>query len=347
MIPPIQRDVDLGPLNTFGIEAHAARFARLESKADLVALHASSEWHAGPRLILGGGSNLVLAGDFAGLVVQVSLRGRSLLAEEEDAWLVRVAAGENWHELVQWTLASGWPGLENLALIPGTVGAAPVQNIGAYGVELAERFLELEAFDTRTGTFVTLDRAACTFAYRDSIFKGVQHERYLITAVTLRLPRPWQAVLEYGDLKALVAPSPQQVANAVIAIRRSRLPDPAELGNAGSFFKNPVIDAITHAALKAREPDLVSYPQPDGRHKLAAGWLIERCGWRGRAWPPHMRAAVHARQSLVLVNHGGASGAEILALADAIQRDVASRFGVALEIEPNVIGLGQAPAGTM
>jgi len=330
-------------LNTFGIGARAERFVRLDSTVDLVALHASSEWNAGPRLILGGGSNLILAGDFAGLVVQVALRGRKLLAEEDDAWLVRVAAGENWHELVQWTLASGWPGLENLALIPGTVGAAPVQNIGAYGVELAERFLELEAFDTRTGTFVTLDRAACAFAYRDSIFKGVQHDRYVITAVTLRLPRPWQPVLNYGDLQALVAPAPQQVADAVIAIRRSKLPDPAELGNAGSFFKNPVIDAAAHAALKAREPELVSYLQSDGRHKLAAGWLIERCGWRGRAWPPRMRAAVHVRQSLVLVNHGGASGAEILALANAIQGDVAARFGVLLEIEPKVIGVSAAP----
>lgn len=339
----ILRNVSLRSLNTFGIEARAARFVRIEHLDDLLAVVASPEWTAGPRLVLGGGSNLVLADDFNGLVLQIAMRGRALAGEDDEARRVRVAAGENWHETVLWTLDQGWPGLENLALIPGTCGAAPIQNIGAYGLELSERFASLEAFDCQTGKMVTLDRERCAFGYRDSLFKRDGRDRYLITAITLRLPRVWQPRLDYGDVRATLAargittPSARDVAAAVIGIRQDKLPDPAVLGNAGSFFKNPVVSAALWAQLQASEPGMIAYAQADGSFKLAAGWLIERCGWKGRA-APGGRVAVHERQALVLVNHGGASGAEVMGLAKKIRADVAARFGVALEIEPVVVG---------
>ncbi len=340
----IQHDVSLRGLNTFGIEARAARLARVTSIESLRELQASKDWSAGPRLILGGGSNIVFAGDFEGLVVRLAMSGRSLLDSDGTAWRLRLAAGEPWHAAVMWTLAQGWPGLENLALIPGTCGAAPIQNIGAYGIELAERFESLEAMEVDSGRLVTLDRDACAFAYRDSLFKGRGRDQYVITAITLRLPRPWQPRLDYGDVRSMLArqnilaPSAPDVAHTIIQIRQDKLPDPAQLGNAGSFFKNPVVDANTCARLREQEPGLVAHAQTDGSFKLAAGWLIDRCGWKGRRWGVEGRAAVHERQALVLVNRGGASGAELLALAAAIVADVAARFGVELEIEPTVVG---------
>ena len=337
----VSRDVSLQALNTFGLAARAVFFAGLESPHQLPHLMTHPAWH-GPRLVLGGGSNLILAGDFAGLVVQVCITGRELLADQRDAWLVRAGAGENWHAFVQWTLAQGWPGLENLALIPGTVGAAPVQNIGAYGVELAERFHALDAVDLATGHTVTFDRAACRFGYRDSLLKRAAG-RYLVTAVTFRLPKPWRPVLGYADVAQELAaqqistPSPAQIAAAVIAIRQRKLPNPNQIGNVGSFFKNPVVAATTGAALLARYPALAHYPQADGRIKLAAGWLIEQCGWKGRALG---LVGVHDQQALVLVNRGGARGADVLRLAAAIQASVHDTFGVELEPEPVILGAG-------
>ncbi len=291
------------------------------------------------RLVLGGGSNVVLTRDFEGLVLLVALRGRRIVREDGDAWYVEAAAGENWHEFVAWTLAQGIPGLENLALIPGTVGAAPIQNIGAYGLEMGERFASLRAVELATGEIVELDADACRFGYRDSFFKQEGRDRFVITSVTFKLPKLWAPRAGYADVaRELTArghggatPTAQAIFDAVVGVRRAKLPDPLALGNAGSFFKNPVVDAAQFDALLHREPELVSYRQPDGRVKLAAGWLIDRCGWKGRAIGA---AAVHERQALVLVNRGGATGAEILALATAIQRDVAQRFGVELEAEP-------------
>lgn len=340
MPPRIAQNVPLAAFNTFGIEAHAARWVTITNVAELVSLWSSEAWRAGPRLILGGGSNLLLRGDFAGLVVHMRILGRTCLTEDATAWRVRLGAGENWHEAVLWTLSNGRPGLENLALIPGTAGAAPIQNIGAYGVELAERFESLEAFDTATGKLEVFDRSACALGYRDSIFK---HEpgRYVIVSLTLSLPRPWRPVLDYGDLQGLKttldayqSEAPRRVAETVMAIRRAKLPDPAQIGNAGSFFKNPRVDSRQHAALLKRFPGLVSHAQAEGGFKLAAGWLIEQCGWKGRTLG---RAGVHERQALVLVNHGGATGAELLALAEQIRADVATTFGVELEIEPTVV----------
>ena len=339
--PLLARNVSLQSLNTFGLPARAAWFAAMETPAQLAALSAWPEWKRLRRFVLGGGSNLVLAGDFDGLVLHVRIPGRELIAETADAWLVRAGAGENWHDFVSWTLDCGWPGLENLALIPGTVGAAPVQNIGAYGLEMAERFHRLEAVELATGETVILDRTACRFDYRDSVFKREAAGRYLITAVTFRLPKRWQPVIGYADVvrelatQRIAQPTARAVADAVIAIRSRKLPDPARLGNAGSFFKNPQVDAATFQSLIARHPNLPHYPQPDGTVKLAAGWLIERCGWKGRSLGP---AGVYERQALVLINRGGARGEDVLRLARAIQASVKAIFGVELEPEPVLLG---------
>jgi len=336
----LERDISLDRLNTFGLPARAAGFAAIETPAQLAALMALPEWRSWPRFVLGGGSNLVLTGDFAGLVLQVRIPGRRLVAEDAEVWLVQAGAGENWHDFVLWTLERGWPGLENLALIPGTVGAAPIQNIGAYGLEIAERFQQLQAVDLETGKPVTFDHAACRFGYRDSVFKQEAAGRYLIASVTFRLPKRWQPIIGYAELARELAardcsqPTARQVADAVIAIRSRKLPDPARIGNAGSFFKNPLVDAAAFARLAERYPHLPHYAQPDGAVKLAAGWLIEQCGWKGRSLGA---AGVYEQQALVLVNRGGARGEEVLRLAQAIQESVQVRFGVALEMEPVVL----------
>jgi UDP-N-acetylmuramate dehydrogenase len=258
----------------------------------------------------------------------------------DGARLVTAGAGENWHALVCRTIADGLPGLENLALIPGTAGAAPIQNIGAYGVELRERFDSLRAFDRRSGEFVRLKREQCQFAYRESLFKREGRDRYIITAVTLRLPLPWQPVLGYAELarelaqESAAAPTADRIRDAVIAIRLRKLPDPALIGNAGSFFKNPVVDAGQRHALLAQYPNLVSHAQADGSYKLAAGWLIDQCGFKGVSNGP---VGVYGKQALVLVHHGGGTGQDLLALARRIADAVQARFGVRIEPEPVVL----------
>lgn len=336
----VERDVDLRPLNTFGLPARAAHFAVIEDAGDLRALFAQPELAAAPRLVLGGGSNIVLTRDFDGLVLKVAIRGRRVVREDDDAWYIEAGAGENWHDFVRWTLAQGLPGLENLSLIPGTVGAAPIQNIGAYGVEVAERFDTLTAVPLDGGGPLVLTRADCAFAYRDSVFKRALAGRALITAVTFRLPKRWRPIVDYTDVadelaaRGIGAPAAIDISDAVVAIRRRKLPDPAALGNVGSFFKNPVVDADVLARLAAAHPGLPSYPQPDGRYKLAAGWLIDRCGWKGRDLGP---VGAYERQALVLVNRGGASGDDVRRAARAIQDDVAARFDVHLEPEPTFV----------
>ena len=340
----IRRDVSLETRNTFGIAARARCFARIEAIEDLHALRERPEWIAGPRLILGGGSNLLFTRDFDGLVAHIALTGREYLGDDGDHRLVAAAAGENWDAFVRHTLQEGWPGLENLALIPGSVGAAPVQNIGAYGVELVERFAYLDAFDLASGRVTHMSADDCDFGYRDSVFKRELRGRVVITRVVFRLPKRWKPRIDYGDVRAtleqrsIARPTAIEVADAVTAIRRAKLPDPAVIGNAGSFFKNPIVNAEVFDAIRANEPDAVGYRQADGRVKLAAAWLIDRCDWRGRSLPSGSgRAAVHESQALVLVNRGGATGAEVLALASAIVDSVAARFGVALEPEPVIV----------
>jgi UDP-N-acetylmuramate dehydrogenase len=335
--PRVIDDTDLGPLNTFALPARAAHLARIEEAAQIAWLTRQPAWAEAPRLVLGGGSNIVLDGDFPGWVLQVAISGRERVGEDDDFILVRAGGGENWHDFVRWTLEQGWGGLENLSLIPGTVGAAPIQNIGAYGLELAARFEHLEAVSLEDGSTRRFDAADCRFGYRDSVFKHEEAGRWLIASVTFRLPRHWQPVTSYADVAAelaargITAPTPLDISDAVIAIRRRKLPDPAEIGNAGSFFKNPVVDAATLQALRAQHPALPAYPQPDGSAKLAAGWLIEQTGWKGRDLGP---VGSYERQALVLVNRGGAKGEDVRRLADAIRADVAAKYGVELEPEP-------------
>lgn len=340
-LPVIEAGVELGPLNTFGLAARAERLARITDPAQVAALAAGvPAWATMPRFVLGGGSNVILTRDVPGVVLKVEIAGRRLVGEDESAWYVEAGGGENWHAFVRWTLAQGWPGLENLSLIPGTVGAAPVQNIGAYGVELAERFHCLRALRLDSGEGVELDRAACRFAYRDSVFKRALAGKLLIAAVTFRLPKRWMPVTAYGELERELGargarvPAPQEVSDAVIAIRQRKLPDPAHIGNVGSFFKNPVVDAAAFAGLIAAYPDMPHYAQADGSVKLAAGWLIERSGWKGRQLGA---VGTYPRQALVLVNRGGACGRDVLRLAAAIGDEVEARFGIRLEAEPVIV----------
>ena len=336
---PIEHDISLQQFNTFGIPARARRYLRVEDPAQLQALAADADLAALPRLVLGGGSNLLITrADIGQLVLHMALMGKQIVGETPDAILVRARAGENWHAFVQWTLEQGLGGLENMSLIPGTVGASPIQNIGAYGAEVKDLFHSLTAFDFATGATRTMDAAACRFAYRDSVFKHEDGRSLAVLDVTFALPKAWAPNLRYTELAraldGVTDPGPRQVADAVIAIRRRKLPDPAEIGNAGSFFKNPVVAGEHCARLLAQWPNLVHHPQADGTEKLAAGWLIDQCGWKGRSLG---RAGVYPKQALVLVNNGGASGEEVLALARAIQADVQARFGVLLEPEPVMI----------
>jgi UDP-N-acetylmuramate dehydrogenase len=321
--------------NTFGFDARARYAMRIDSVEAACALARDERIAGMPQLVLGGGSNIVLTRDFDGVALIVDIAGKRVIGEDDDAWLVEAGAGENWHEFVSWTLAQGMPGLENLALIPGTVGAAPIQNIGAYGLEMGERFERLHAVELATGARASFDRDACAFGYRDSFFKRDGRGRFMITSVVFRLPKQWTPRADYADVARALENSPkhdaQAIFDAVVAVRSAKLPDWTKLGNAGSFFKNPVIGATAFDALRQREPEIVSYAQADGSVKLAAGWLIDRCGWKGRGIGG---AAVHERQALVLVNRGGATGAQVLELAEAIKRDVLERFGVDLEMEP-------------
>jgi UDP-N-acetylmuramate dehydrogenase len=336
----ILHDQSLRDLNTFGVDAKAAALLRVTSTDDLQAVCADPGLSAMPRLVLGGGSNLLLTRDFNGLVLQMANCGMTVIGEDADQVFVTAQAGENWHGFVRWTLAQGLPGLENLSLIPGSVGASPIQNIGAYGSEMAEFFHALRAFDFASGEMITLDKSDCAFGYRDSVFKHALRDRVVIVDVSFALPKRWSPNLRYAELsaeiaaRAMVQPTARQISNAVIAIRSRKLPDPATIGNAGSFFKNPVVDVSTRDALLAQHVGLVSYLQSDGSYKLAAGWLIDQCGWKGKSLGA---AGVHEKQALVLVNRGGASGADILNLAKMIRDDVYAKYGVLLEPEPVLI----------
>ncbi len=347
-----EQNVPLQALNAFGIVARARELVRVRSEADLQAVLADAALAAQPKLVLGGGSNIVLTGDVRPLVLKVEVMGRQLVEESAKHWIVEAGAGENWHDFVDWTLSQGWPGLENLALIPGTVGAAPVQNIGAYGVELQDRFDSLDAVDLETGKSFVLNAAQCAFGYRDSVFKHVSSGanalglagRAVILRVRFALPKAWAPVLGYQDLDRKVAetgihdPSARCLFNWICDIRRAKLPDPAVIGNAGSFFKNPTVTPEQCADIIARDPKVVHYPMPDGSIKLAAGWLIDACGWKGKSVG---QAGVYEKQALVLVNRGGAAnpctGGEVMTLARAIQTSVYERFGIRLEPEPVVV----------
>ena len=334
---PIQTNFSLREFNTFGIDAKARAYLPVCDSSALLAVRNDLELSQMRRLVLGGGSNIVLTGDFDGLVLHLCNRGIEIVGEDDDAHYVRAAAGENWHGFVQWTLAHRLGGLENLSLIPGSVGASPIQNIGAYGVEVKDCLHLVSAFDFATGETLELTNAQCRFEYRDSIFKHSLRDRAVILSVTFALPKRWQPNTRYADVaqelaaRGIDVPTPRDISEAVIAIRTRKLPDPAKIGNAGSFFKNPVVSAGERDALLARFPQLVSYVQADGSYKLAAGWLIDQCGWKGKSIGA---AGVYEKQALVLVNRGNAKGREIVVLSDAIREDVRERFGVLLESEP-------------
>jgi UDP-N-acetylmuramate dehydrogenase len=336
----VLRKVDLASRNSLALPGLAALYAEINSADQLSRIAQLAAALPARRFIIGGGSNLVLRGDFDGLMLHMAITGRQLAAEDSEAWYVRAGAGENWHDLVGWTLAQGWPGLENLALIPGTVGAAPIQNIGAYGLEVADRFHCLSAVDMVSGETLRLDRSACCFGYRDSFFKQQGWHldgRMAITEVTFRLPKSWRPLNRYAELAAeldaqgMIAANAQAIFEAIVAIRRRKLPDPAFLPNAGSFFHNPLVDSATAIRLQAAYPGLPCYPQADGRSKLAAGWLIEAAGWKGKNLG---HAGMYEKQALVLVNRGGATGGEVMALMRAVARDVRQKFGIDLSPEP-------------
>lgn len=337
---PIERNVSLKAYNTFGLPAQAEMLVRITCEADVRRVVDHPQLGRAPKFILGGGSNVVLTRDVTACVLKIEVKGRRVVDVRDNAVIVEAGAGENWHDTVAWTLAQGCPGLENLALIPGTVGAAPVQNIGAYGVELKDRFDSLDAVDLITGRTVTLTREMCHFGYRDSVFKQGLAGKSVITRVRFRLPKPWLAELSYLELdrkrneSGIGNPSPQQVCDWVCEIRRAKLPDPALIGNVGSFFKNPVVTEEQCRDIIGRDPEIVHYPMPDGSVKLAAGWLIDACGWKGKSIGG---AGVYERQALVLVNRGSASGGEVVTLARAIQESVYGRFGIRLEPEPVVV----------
>lgn len=335
--------VSLRDRNSLGIAARARYFVRVPS---MDGLQRALAWAADNRLevlILGGGSNLVFAGDYQGLVLQIAITGRRWQGIEGDQATLELGAGENWHDCVIYAAGAGYRGIENLALIPGTVGAAPVQNIGAYGMELADTLVDLMALDRTTGAEVRLSREQCRFGYRDSVFKH-QPGRYVITSVRLRLSRSRALRLDYRDLADYFSDgnvsrlTPSDVAQAVMSVRRRKLPDPAQLPNVGSFFKNPVVSLTTWEGLKRRYPDAAGYPGPESA-KVAAAWLIDQCGWKGYR---NERVGVHNRQALVLINHSDGSGQDILDLARRIREHVLSRFGIELEMEPGIVGGAEA-----
>jgi UDP-N-acetylmuramate dehydrogenase len=336
----IHHGASLKALNTLGVDAAAAMRVDIEDAADLPRVFDAIRAAGKPWLALGEGSNVLFASDFDGFVVRPTLRGIAVLHEDDDGAVVRAGAGENWHVFVQSMLAAGLHGLENLALIPGTVGAAPVQNIGAYGVELESRIVAVEAFDTHIGELVRLSREDCGFAYRDSRFKR-ERDRWLITAVAFALQRNVDPVLGYAGvgeelaIRGVAAPTPSDVFEAVCALRRRKLPDPAVIGNAGSFFKNPVVPEAQAAFIRDHHPDLPAWPAASDRTKLSAAWLIERAGLKGHRQGD---AGISDRHALVLVNHGSATGKDLLDLARHVQDEVDARFGVRLEPEPRIVG---------
>lgn len=346
-MPLIEENVSLRPYNTFGLEVRARYFTRFSSADELRQLLQLPQVQAAEKLILGGGSNLLFTQDFAGVVLKNEIRGLEILTQNLDdtaTALVRAGAGESWHGLVEYALGQGLSGLENLSLIPGTVGAAPLQNIGAYGAELRDTFEQLEAVEVSTGTLRTFRADECGFGYRESVFKGPLKNQFVITALVLRLYRQARHNVQYGALQETLAgfgiegePTPHDISRAVVHIRRSKLPDPAEIGNAGSFFKNPEVSQAKFDQLKTQHPGVPGYPVPGGV-KVPAGWLIEQAGWKGlRRGPGAGTHGVHDRQALVLVNHGEATGHELRLLAEEIIQSVRNQFGIELHPEVNIL----------
>jgi UDP-N-acetylmuramate dehydrogenase len=337
--PEVKEHFDLTEYNTMGVSAKSRYFASVTSANELRQLLLKPDYKLLPKLMLGGGSNILFANDFEGLIIHLDIKGREVLEETDEHVLWKLGSGENWHQVVLGAIENGWGGIENLSLIPGSMGAAPIQNIGAYGVELEQVFDSLEAVNLDTGVLKTFDHGDCKFGYRDSVFKNDLKGQYVITSVTLKLSKEprlnmgYRALSEKLEEKGISEPSIKDISDAVIEIRQSKLPDPAELGNTGSFFKNPVIPESEFERLRSDFPDIPNYPDKEGV-KIPAAWLIDQCGWKGERIGD---AGVHKMQALVIVNYGKATGAEIIALAEKIRKSVHEKFGVALTPEVNIV----------
>jgi len=334
----IEENISLKPFNTFGIDVKAGYFARFSSTIELNQI--LNEYRKIPFLIIGGGSNLLLTKDFEGIVLKNEIKGKEIISETDHEVTVKIGAGENWHEFVIWSIENGFGGIENLSLIPGSVGASPMQNIGAYGVEIKDVFDHLFAYHIETGVTHRFSLEECQFGYRESVFKRALKNQYVITEVCFRLEKNRKVNTTYGAIEqelqksGISSPTIRDVSNAVISIRQSKLPNPAELGNAGSFFKNPVVEDEVANSILEKHPTAPVYPAEEGKKKLAAGWLIEQAGWKGKTIDTY---GVHKLQALVLVNYGGSTGKQIFDLSSAIISDIQEKFGVTLEREVNIL----------
>ena len=336
----IQTDIPLQNFNTFGIQVNAQHFMRLKDPRALQSILTDDHWHPTPKFILGGGSNILFTKDYPGLVIKNEISGIEIIDENNDHIYLKIGAGENWHQLVMHCVQNQLGGVENLSLIPGTVGAAPMQNIGAYGVEIRSVFHALDAIELATGKHLTVDNEQCQFGYRNSIFKNTHKDRFVITHVTLRLNKKPKLNTSYAALqqtlkaRAVASPTIRSVSEAVIEIRQRKLPDPKTIPNAGSFFKNPFIPSNDLEKLLEKYPDMPNFSLDDGHYKIPAAWLIEQCGWKGKR---RGSVGVHDQQALVLVNHDHADGNDVKKLAQDIQKSVLETFNISLSPEVNII----------
>lgn len=336
----IHENISLKPYNTFGIDVKARYFTRLTSDEDILEFCKEYLPKYNKYIFLGGSSNILFTKDFGGIVVKLENKGIRIIEDDIDSVTINAASGEIWDELVEYCVKKNWGGIENLSNIPGSVGASPIQNIGAYGVELKDVFVELEAIEIASGNARTFTKEECRFGYRDSIFKNKIKGKFIITSITIKLDKFPVLRTEYGTIKDELSrmkcecPDIQSIRDAIINIRSSKLPDPDIIGNAGSFFKNPVVGIAVFEKLKEENPDILSYLLDKNQVKIPAAWLIDRCGWKGQKIG---NAGVHKDHALVLVNHGNSSGQEILSLAEAIQGSVFNRFGIMLRPEVNIV----------
>ena len=327
-------------LNTFGVDVKAKYFTSINTINELIEVTKTNVFKDLELLILGGGSNILFTKDFDGLVILNNIKGKEIIDQNQQSIFLKIGAGENWHELVMYCVDNGWGGIENLSLIPGNTGTAPMQNIGAYGVEIKETFIELEALEISSGKIVKFNNSDCEFGYRESVFKNKMKNQYIILNITLELKKNPVLNINYGDVKAILEsqniknPAIKEVSNAIISIRQSKLPDPKKIGNSGSFFKNPIVSLNLLELIKKKYPNVVNYEINENEFKIAAGWLIERAGWKGKKFNNY---GIHEKQALVLVNYGLANGMEIFELSEKIILDIKDKFGIKLEREVNII----------
>ena len=336
----IIKNYPLLKLNTFGVDIKAKYFTSINTINELIEVRKTKVFTDLKLLILGGGSNILFTKDFDGLVILNNIKGKEIIDQNQQSIFLKIGAGENWHELVMYCVDNGWGGIENLSLIPGNTGTAPMQNIGAYGVEIEETFVELEALEISSGKIVKFNNSDCEFGYSESVFKNKMKNQYIILNITLELKKNPVLNINYGDVKVILEsqniknPAIKEVSNAIISIRQSKLPDPKKIGNSGSFFKNPIVSLNQLELIKKKYPNVVNYEINENEFKIAAGWLIERAGWKGKKFNNY---GVHEKQALVLVNYGLANGMEIFELSEKIILDIKDKFGITLEREVNII----------